>query len=200
MKFETDEFKDKVVPLINEAVEKGIEIACQLCKDKDKIFLGKKFYGCPSGVSYDLKEMEACEKGEWEGNLHIETLPHLPAFPSDVDIKNDFDMIRKKIYKKPFEECVCAGILEGTPKSGTLKEGCFCERWKPWTEEQHKEIIEKIEKSGYGSLIPRGWGYFPLRQDLIKMGHIDHQQKQWVEGKVKDGKIIGMGNIYHEEK
>jgi hypothetical protein len=191
MKFENGVF-NKIINLIDKSLVEGKEIGAQLCKDNDKVDIGKIFEGTYRGVRFEYKDMLKCDKGEFVGDLHCETIPHFPPFPSDVDIKQNFDFIRLGIIKKPFESCVCSGKLESKakegelPKKGKVLMGCFCETWHPWSKEEHEKIVDAIEK---WLSIPLGFGWFGAYNEIKKLGHIKNKQLQWVEIPIEDEKI-----------
>jgi hypothetical protein len=202
MRFSDRVWKHQVLPLIDESFAKHIEIAAQLCKVGDEVVLGKKFYGTTGVVGMPLEELMKCEKGEWVGALHVEPLPHFPPFPSDVDIKQDFDWIRQQLITKPYVECVCSAEMEPAPipkvpEKGKIVLGCYCEEWHPWTKEQHEEIVKRAER--YLPFLGAGVGYWELWEDLKDLGFVRNPQLQYTEIYFKDyGKTWERVETKHE--
>ena len=185
MRFSDDVWAGEVEPLISKAYGSGREMGAQLCEVDGVVHLGRVLTGDPRGVTIP-NDFFDCDKGRWVGDIHVEVLPHFPPYPSDEDIQNDWNWVRRMLRTEPYDSCVCSAALVPEPKvvggkavmpeSGVYKLGCFCEEWRPWTEAQHREIVEKV---GDTLGAPFGIGYIFLRGELLKRGHITDSQLRW---------------------
>jgi hypothetical protein len=134
--------------------------------------------------------MKSCEKGKFVGDIHVETVPHEPTFPSDDDIQNNLNRVRFEQYTEPWVSCLCSKVNQVAGHDKNMKRiihACYCERWHPWKKEQNDKILEKAMPYAYllstaeepGSNDPKRVGFFYLWEDLLDMDFITDRQIQF---------------------
>jgi len=194
----SDETWVDVLNLITESIDNHVEVGAQLCEVDGAVRLGRKVYGSESGIIIPEGFFD-CDEGKWVGDLHVETRPKFPPYPSEEDIENDFRWVSSGMRTEPYKSCICSWDLDPPPRMGvmpeetTFKAGCSCEEWGPLSESQKKRIFSKE--------YPRfmGMEWFAVRQDLKDMGVIRDRELQWEEAPMYNGRFSGESVTKHEE-
>jgi hypothetical protein len=216
MKFDEDVWKKQIIPFVRTAFAEEKEYVSQLCKKDNKVSLGKMVKGEFGRVQYNVDDLKKCNDGEYLGTIHVETVQHKPTFPSDEDIQNEFQQVlNKNILEHGEELCLCSQWVEGNPTRGKHLIGCYCEKWTPWGEKGHKELLNKIYPYSYlwfdyktnelrvptddSTRTQTGIGWFYVWDDLIDLGHVTDRQLQWYERQIFDGNVSEKGLFRHQK-